>query len=167
MLNVSNISKSYGDRILFTGVYADIGDRDRIALIGPNGSGKTTLFDIICDNISPDSGNVTRQKDATIGFLRQEINPSSKRQLLEDVMNASPVIITIAQRISSIQDSLKKDMDENHQARLQRELGELQHNFEAAGGYDIEYEAKIIRLPEKEDLALPIQEQLIVELYSK
>ena len=47
MLNVSNISKAYGDRTLFDGVGFDIGTRDRIALIGANGSGKTTLFDIV------------------------------------------------------------------------------------------------------------------------
>lgn len=144
MLNISNISKSYGDQTLFTGVYADIGDRDRIALIGANGSGKTTLFDIIAGNISPDSGSVTRQKDTTIGFLRQEISPSSKRQLLEDVMNASPLVSTMAHRIAVLQESLKKEMDSSNQDKLLRELGELQHSYEAAGGYDIEHEAKII-----------------------
>ena len=144
MLNISNISKSYGDQTLFTGVYADIGDRDRIALIGPNGSGKTTLFDIMAGNISPDSGHVTRQKEATIGFLRQEISPSSERQLLEDVMNASSLVSDISHRIATIQDSLKKDMDASHQKKLLRELGELQHKYEAAGGYDIEHEVKTI-----------------------
>lgn len=144
MLNISNISKSYGDHILFTSVYADVGARDRIALIGPNGSGKTTLFDIIAGNISPDSGSVTRQKDTTIGFLRQEISPSSKRQLLEDVMNASPLVSTMAHRIAVLQELLKKEMDSSNQDKLLRELGELQHSYEAAGGYDIEHEAKII-----------------------
>ena len=47
MLRAENITKSYVDRVLFANLSFDIGDRDRIALIGPNGSGKTTLFDII------------------------------------------------------------------------------------------------------------------------
>jgi ATP-binding cassette subfamily F protein 3 len=144
MLNISNISKSYGDQTLFTGVNADVGNRDRIALIGPNGSGKTTLFDIIAGKISPDSGYITRRKGATIGYLKQEISPSSKRQLLEDVINASPAISTMAHRIAVLQESLKKEPDAGNQDRLLRELGELQHSYEAAGGYNIEHEAKII-----------------------
>jgi len=44
MLSVSNISKSYGDRILFSTVTFDVGARDRVAVIAPNGSGKATLL---------------------------------------------------------------------------------------------------------------------------
>jgi len=44
MLSVSNTSKSYGDRILFSTVSFDVGARDRVAVIAPNGSGKATLL---------------------------------------------------------------------------------------------------------------------------
>ena len=63
MLRAEGITKSYVDRVLFANLSFDIGDRDRIALIGPNGSGKTTLFDIIAGEILPDAGQLIKRKD--------------------------------------------------------------------------------------------------------
>jgi len=144
MFSISGISKSYSNQTLFAGVSFDVSARDRIALIGPNGSGKTTLFDIIAGEISPDSGRITKQKGATIGYLRQNISPYSRSQLLEEVMNASPLINTLAHKIETLHHALKKETDAHQQDRLLRELGEIQHDYEAAGGYDIEHEAKIV-----------------------
>ena len=52
MLSVSNLAKSFGEQLLFSGMTFNVGSRDRIAVIGPNGSGKTTLFEIIVGNMS-------------------------------------------------------------------------------------------------------------------
>ncbi len=59
MLTVSDISKSYDEHELFSGVTFTVGMSDRIAVIGRNGTGKTTLFEIITGNIVPDSGSVS------------------------------------------------------------------------------------------------------------
>ena len=101
MLRAENITKSYVDRVLFANISFDIGDRDRIALIGPNGSGKTTLFDIINGDTLPDSGKIIKSKDGTIGYLRQDINPGSKNPLLEEVEGASTEITAIANRMAT------------------------------------------------------------------
>ena len=144
MLSASNISKSYGDQTLFSAVSFNVGARDRIAIIGPNGSGKTTLFEIIAANVSPDTGSLTMRRGTTIGYLEQDIRPSSKQRLLDDVANASTRIIGLAHRIQVLHEELAEGVDEENSARLLRELGELQHRFEAAGGYNAEYEAKIV-----------------------
>ena len=62
MITTQNISKSYGDRVLFKGVNINIKDGDKIALVGPNGSGKTTLMDILSGETGPDNGNVSVSK---------------------------------------------------------------------------------------------------------
>jgi ATP-binding cassette subfamily F protein 3 len=142
MLRISNFSKSYAQRVLFAGLDCNINPGDRIALLGPNGSGKTTLLDIIAGNTAPDTGQIIKQKDLTIGFLKQDINPSKEKQLLEGVLSGSPKMAAMISRISVIQETLSRETD-NHE-RLLRELGELQSEFEAAGGYDIEHEAKTI-----------------------
>lgn len=143
MLRVADITKSYADRVLFANLSFDVGDSDRIALIGPNGSGKTTLFDIIDGETLPDSGQVIKRKDGTIGYLRQDINTSSKNPLLEEVESASKEITAIAEKMSAVHKGLEDTDSDNHE-KLLRQLGELQHSFELAGGYSVHYEAQAI-----------------------
>ena len=144
MLSISNISKSYGNQTLFSAVTFNVGARDRIAVIGPNGSGKTTLFGIIAGNVLPDSGSVNMQRETTINYLEQEINPSSERQLLDDVANASTRISKLAHKIQVLQEELAGGADGESSKELLHELGELQHSFEFAGGYSAEHEAKAV-----------------------
>jgi ATP-binding cassette subfamily F protein 3 len=144
MLNISDISKSFGDQTLFGAVAFNVGARDRIALIGPNGSGKTTLFGIIAGNILPDSGSVKRHRDTTIGYLEQEMSPDSDRHLLDDVANASTKISKLAHRIQVLQEELAVGVDGETSKKLLRELGELQHSYEFAGGYSAEHEAEVV-----------------------
>ena len=144
MLNVSDISKSYGDQTLFSAVTFNVGARDRIAVIGPNGSGKTTLFNIIAGNITADSGSVNLQKDITVGYMEQEIGRSEKKRLLDDVIDVSTTINNLAHKIRVIQEELASELDEKNSKLLLNELGELQNRFELAGGYNAEHEAKII-----------------------
>ncbi|MDD4876220.1 MAG: ABC-F family ATP-binding cassette domain-containing protein, partial [Dehalococcoidales bacterium] len=144
MLSISDISKSFGDHTLFSAVTFNMGTRDRIAIIGANGSGKTTLFNIISGNTRPDSGSINMPKETTIGYLEQEINPSTNNILLDDVTNASPKISKLSHKIQILQEELANVTDGESTKELLKELGELQHDFEFAGGYSAEHEAKTI-----------------------
>jgi ATP-binding cassette subfamily F protein 3 len=144
MLGVSNLTKSYVNRVLFSNLSFDVGDRDRYALIGPNGSGKTTLFDIIYGETSPDSGQIIKRKDGTIGYLRQDINPTSQNQLLAEVESSPTVITSLAERIHNVQKELEDDTKSENHEKLVRQLGELQHSYELAGGYTVKHEAQTI-----------------------
>ncbi len=143
MLSANLISKSFGDQVLFDNASFTIGPRDRIALIGPNGSGKTTLFNMLAGRATPDSGELSLRKGTTIGFLEQEISPSSGRPLLEHVLHGATRVSGLAHRIQLLQEELGRP-DNDSMDGLLRQLGELQHQFEAAGGYDLEHEAKIV-----------------------
>ena len=66
MLQVTQLSKTYGDRVLFHRVTWQIGRRDRIGLCGPNGAGKTTLMRILVGAEEPDAGRVVRPTGATV-----------------------------------------------------------------------------------------------------
>ena len=144
MINISNISKAYGERVLFSNITFNVNAGDRIALIGPNGSGKTTLMDILACETDPDSGKLHREKDITVGYLKQDISPSSNKQLLHEVLNASETINALARRMAFIQEALEGEAGTGNNQKLVRELGELQYAYEAAGGYHIEHEAKAI-----------------------
>ena len=69
-----NIFVKYGDRVLMDQLNLVIHDRDKIGLVGRNGAGKSTLLKIIANEISPDSGQVTRPTKSSIGFLHQEMD---------------------------------------------------------------------------------------------
>ena len=144
MLTVSNVSKSYNEHELFSGVSFTVGMSDRIAVLGRNGTGKTTLFEIITGNTSPDSGSVSLRRDTAIGYLRQDVQPSSERSLLDYVSGSSDLISNLEHKIALVQEDLAEERDEETVNSLLRKLGELQSLYEAKGGYESEHEAKII-----------------------
>ena len=144
MLNISNLSKSFGLRTLFSGLSLSVGERDRIAVLGPNGSGKTTLFEIIAGNITPDEGVITRQRGMTVGYLKQDVEPFSNKLLLEEITDSCEKTKALKARIDAIVLKLEGALDEAEKSSLLDELGEKQHRFELLGGNDIEHHAKVI-----------------------
>ena len=102
------------------------------------------VFEILAGNVNPDSGTLVAKKGTTTGYLHQDINPTSKGILLEEVTTSSASINSIAHKIKMLQEELTEEKDEDNIAGLLQELGELQHTFESHGGYDIEHEARII-----------------------
>ncbi len=72
-LQIDNISKSYGTKVLFDHIGFNINEGDKIALVAPNGTGKTSLLRILAGKDSSDSGGkITFLKDIRIAFLEQE-----------------------------------------------------------------------------------------------
>ncbi len=86
-LQVGNISKSYGDHILFNQISFNINEGDKIALIAPNGSGKSTLLNILAGKDAPDSGgSVLFLKDISIAFLEQDPVFDPQKTLMEELI---------------------------------------------------------------------------------
>ena len=88
-LQVENLSKSYGPKVLFENISFNINEGDKIALIAPNGTGKTSLLKILAGIDSSDGDGIVKfLKDITISFLEQEhyYNPNDS---IFDVVNAS------------------------------------------------------------------------------
>ena len=144
MLSASNISKAYAERTLFSGLTLNVVAGDRIALLGPNGSGKTTLLDILAGDISPDTGSISRQRNVTIGYLKQELIPLSGRTLLQQVLEVSSEVTSLKDRIAATQESLSSETEHVKTAELWQELSHLDTALEAAGAGDREHEAKAI-----------------------
>ena len=79
IIEIENISKAYGDKVLFTDFTYLFRRIDRIGIIGKNGSGKSTLLKTILGEVKPDSGNVIIGQTAKIGYFSQdsgELDPS-------------------------------------------------------------------------------------------
>ena len=73
MINVENLTKSYGGEALFDSVSFKLNPKEKIGLLGRNGHGKTTLFRLITGKVSPDSGIIIIPKHYRIGYVRQEL----------------------------------------------------------------------------------------------
>ncbi|MEI6752198.1 MAG: ABC-F family ATP-binding cassette domain-containing protein [Paludibacter sp.] len=78
-LQVENLTKSFGDNLLFENISFGIADNQRVALIAKNGTGKTTLLNIIAGNEDYQSGTISFRRDLRIGYLDQ--NPDFPKEL--------------------------------------------------------------------------------------
>lgn len=89
-LQIENISKSYGPKILFENIGFNINEGDKIALIAPNGTGKTTLMRILAGKDKSDSGGrITFLKQIRIAFLEQEYDYDPESTIFNQIMSSS------------------------------------------------------------------------------
>ena len=144
MLFASDISKTYSERTLFSGLHLSMATGDRIALIGANGSGKTTLLDIISGETLPDTGSISRQRNTTIGYLKQNPGVFAGHSLLQEILNANHEAIALAGRMAATTQALSSATDPQEQRELTAFLSQLDEELEAAGGEAREHEAKAI-----------------------
>ena len=85
-LQVENISKSYGPKVLFENIAFNINEGDKIALIAPNGTGKTSLMRILAGEDKSDSGGSIRfLKEVRIAFLKQEFEYEPENTIAEQI----------------------------------------------------------------------------------
>jgi len=87
-LSVENISKSYGERVLFNNISFGINKDQKIAFIAKNGTGKSTILNIISDRDQADSGQIVKRKELSISFLSQE-DVFDKNLTIEETIFAS------------------------------------------------------------------------------
>lgn len=90
MLQINNISKSFGEQVLFEGVTCSIGKGERVGLVGRNGSGKTTLFRMILGEEHPDSGIMDIPQGYRVGHLSQHIRFTAPTVLEEARLSLQP-----------------------------------------------------------------------------
>ena len=89
-LQIENISKSYGPKVLFEKIGFNINEGDKIALIAPNGTGKTSLMRILAGKDKSDSGGkIMFLKDIKIAFLEQDYPFDPEKSIFEQVMASS------------------------------------------------------------------------------
>ncbi len=89
-LQVEDLTKSYGDRMLFDSVTFGINEGDKIGLIAKNGTGKSTLLRILSGAEAPDSGSVTFRNGLRVGFLAQIPDFAPGKSILDNLLAAMP-----------------------------------------------------------------------------
>ena len=115
-LQIENISKSYGPKILFEHIGFNVNEGDKIALIAPNGTGKTSLLRILAGKDKSDSGGrILFLKDIRIAFLEQEYDFRPDAGILEQILEHSA--------------SATAGMDADHLSAFRQKLREFLGNF--------------------------------------
>ena len=130
MLVLNNISKSYGDRVLFQGLSLTAVAGNRIALIGANGSGKSTLIDIISNEMNPDEGTITVKKDINVGYLKQDNFDFSDRTLIEEVLDEPEELDALKLELTDLQMFFAKEDNSEKQTQLFSRIRELSERIE-------------------------------------
>lgn len=158
MIAINNLSYLIGDRALYENASLHIKPNDKIGLIGLNGKGKSTLLHLIIGNYQVTSGEISKSKDCSIGFLNQDLlSYQSDESILAVAMQAFERANQLQQKI----DSILKKMETDYEEKLVDQLTKAQDEYEALGGYSLQSEAEAILEGigfRTEDLSRPLRE---------
>ena len=135
MIDIKNLSLSFGEHIIFRGLNLQITNSARLGIVGSNGAGKTTLLRVLTGEIEPDSGVIERSRGLTAGYLPQdlaELEPVPLMQYLKDKAGISH----IESKLRIIEEKLSQS-SENHESLL-AEHSRLERRFEDSGGFAFE-----------------------------
>jgi ATP-binding cassette, subfamily F, member 3 len=139
VIQLSELTKTFGDRTLFDRVTWQIGDGDRVGLCGPNGAGKTTLLKLLGGLEEPDSGIVAKPADLTIGYLPQDGLTHRGRTVFEEASSAFQPLLDMKAEMHDIEHKLADASipQDAHDAMLSR-YSELQDRFRLGDGYSMD-----------------------------
>lgn len=138
MLNIHNLSVSFGGTYLFEEITFRLGAGDRVGLVGKNGAGKSTMLKILAKDIAPDTGSIATEKEVKIGFLRQDIDFEQGRTVLEEAYEAFTDIKIVEKKLEEINHQLvtRTDYESEEYSQIIEDLADYTHRFDLLGGYN-------------------------------
>ena len=134
MIDFIQVTKRFGVQEVLVDVSFRINAGENVGIVGPNGAGKSTIFGLIGGELSTDGGEVTMPKNVRLGHLHQQLHAYAQTDsLLDYATDSIPELKTIHSEIHELERQLEDSVDD---ALLER-LGELQHDYEHLGGYEM------------------------------
>jgi len=146
MLNIHNLSVSFQGEYLFEKITFQLTPGDRVGLVGKNGAGKSTLLRIISKEQEYDEGQIATDKEVTIGFLKQDIDFTKGKTVLEESYEAFTEIKKLEKKLEHINTQLaeRTDYESESYNQLMIDLNDVQHQYEIHGGYNYQGETERI-----------------------
>ena len=139
MIQLQDLTKSFGDRVLLDHITWQITDRERVGLCGPNGAGKTTLLRMMAGLDEPDSGAILTPAALTVGYLPQDGLSHSGHTLFDEAASAFGELLAMKAEMHALEERLGDAAipEAEHDAMLHR-YSDLQDRFRLRDGYSIE-----------------------------
>lgn len=141
MIRFENVSKQNSHRILFFEASAALNRGEKVGLVGPNGAGKTTLFRMIAGEEAPDDGQVSIEKQVSVGYFDQDVGEMSGRSAVAEVMDGAGPVSAVAAEMAALEAAMC-DPDRDDMDAVVERYGEAQARFEELGGYELEGRAR-------------------------
>lgn len=137
ILSLQNLSFSFGARNMLENVNWQIGNNERIGLVGVNGVGKSTVLRLMTGSYTPDEGAINKPKDTSIGFFNQDLlSFSTNDSILKVAMQAFEEAHKVELEMNAILKDLESKPDDE---KLLDDYSHALHDFELAGGYEMEH----------------------------
>lgn len=134
-----NVSFSYGDNLIFSGVTFAVNEGEKIALVGSNGEGKTTLIKLIIGQLTPDYGAVARKNGARIGYLEQNGGLEAEGTVYGEMLKVFEDDISAVARIDELSQKLSLTDPSSHEySVLSAKLEAAQKFVAARDSYNVE-----------------------------
>lgn len=134
IINMSKLTKSYTGEVIFENIKYDLNEGDCVGLVGRNGEGKSTLLKLMAGIESPTEGQISWQKNISIGYLNQLPTYEDDKQVYECLSEVFEEINHISKQMQSIETDMANQTDQMEQ--LLKKYGHLQEQFEERGGYE-------------------------------
>ncbi|WP_204179150.1 MULTISPECIES: ribosomal protection-like ABC-F family protein [unclassified Staphylococcus] len=134
IINMSKLSKSYTGDLIFEDIKYDLNEGDCVGLVGRNGEGKSTLLKLMAGIEVPTEGQISWQKNISIGYLNQLPQYEADKEIYECLSEVFKEINHVSQKMKFLEDEMANNADDLE--RLLKQYGALQETFEEIGGYE-------------------------------
>lgn len=137
LITLTDISKSFGSDLIFSGVTAKIEDRDRIGLVGANGAGKTTLLNIIAGLGEQDTGELSRGAGFSVGYQRQNSGLTQSSTIIEEMRSVFADVYELENSLQQVRVNMSTATAQQQEA-LNTRYHRLEDAYIARDGYQVE-----------------------------
>ena len=144
MIRLDNISKQHGPQILFVDASAAINRGEKIGLVGPNGTGKSTVFRLIMGEESCDDGQISIDRNVTIGHFSQDVGEMRGTSAVAATMDGAGPVSTLAAEMRELELGMADPARGDELDSLVDRFGHVQARFDELGGYALEARAREI-----------------------
>ena len=134
ILEVSNLTHSFGDKILYKNATFELFKGDHMGIVGQNGAGKSTLLKSIVGDITPDTGDIRWQRNVKIGYLDQYADIDGSLSIFEYLKTAFDDLYEVESKLNKIYDDMAGSTDES----LYEKASDYQNFLVNRGFYEID-----------------------------